>query len=100
MMNEPTIGQDEPSMSDLVRTMSKQEDMDSCQIFANTVNTYIDAIKRQGANRELYSDDIMRILQILVILLTAADTERQFGKMAGRKGNGVLRGKPEAVTHE
>lgn len=84
-----------PTMADLVRTMSRQEDMDSCQIFANTVNTYIDAIKRQGANRELFSDDIMRILQILCILLTAADTEKQFGKMVGRR---PLRGKPEVVA--
>lgn len=97
-MNETPTGPDDPappSWSDMVRTMSRQEDLDSCQIFANTVNTYIDAIKRQGTNRELFSDDIMRILQILCILLTAADTEKQFGKMVGRR---PLRGKPEVVA--
>lgn len=92
MTDQPTPPPaDNRSVSDLLRDVLAQEDLDSCAIISGAINLYRDALKRRGNNRDLFADDIVSIFNIVRVLLAAADLEQSF------KPSNRLRGKPEMV---
>lgn len=92
-MTDTTETPTERTVSDLLRDVLAQEDLDSCAIIAGTINLYREAIKRRGNNRDLYADDITSIFKIVRVLLAAADLEQGMKQFVPR----ALRGKPESA---
>ena len=83
------------SISDLLRKITHQEDLDSCQVMANVINVYLDAIKRRGGRTELFADDINRILNIIRIMLAGGDVE--FAPSQFIPKGRSLKGSPEKI---
>lgn len=94
MTDTPPTDLASATISSLLRDVLAQEDLDSCAIIANTINIYLDAIKRRGTARDLYADDIIAIFKIVRVLLGAADIEHELAQYAPKR---KLAGKPEHV---
>lgn len=84
MPNETETGQpDEIPLSTILRRVVDSEDLDTCKMVADTINTYIDFIRRANGRTELMADDMMRLFTILRIMLGAMETEQSFARMRG-----------------
>lgn len=81
------------TISDLLQSISDQEDTDTRFLLASVINLYHEAIRRRGGRRALDEADIMGILSIVRILLTAGD-------IAPEASAFVPRGRPEKVQQE
>ena len=75
---EATDVDERPSVSEVLRTLSEGEDMDTAFIIAGVINLQIDALKRLQIRMLLGPVDVQNMFRICRVMLTPPEYKSQF----------------------